>query len=209
MNVADLRFLLPLSAGQRVGVFGDAKRLVETLTGDGLIVKTISQFQNQSLTDPESVEFIGSFDYVIIPEFSSGNLDACLRRVSQFLKPGGWLLTGIHNSESLSRFLSKADAVQKTLLSLRKCIRALEENGIQAVGCYGAHEKLEHPQDLIRLDHRVISEYYFRNIYIPNSRLTAWMLPVLILLSSVGLQRMLFRGIVIVARQKMRGNCAD
>ncbi len=202
MNVAELRLLLPLSAGQRVGVLGDAKRLVEALTLDGLFVISLPLFRDQPFTNPETVEFKGSFDHVIIPEFSFGNLDSCLTHVGFLLKPGGWLLTGIHNSENLYRFLSKTNAVHKTLFSLRKCVRALEENGIQAAGCYGAYDKLEHPQDLIRLDHRFISEFFFRNIYIPNSRFMAWMLPVLILLSSVGLQRMLFRGIVIVARRK-------
>jgi hypothetical protein len=202
MNVAELCLLLPLSADQRVGVLGDAKRLVEALTVDGLFVISLPLFRDQPYTNPETVEFKDSFDHVIIPEFSSDNLDSCLRRVGQFLKPGGWLLTGFHNSESLYRFLSKTNGVQKTLFSLRRCVRALKENGFQVAGCYGAYDKLEHPQDLIRLDNRFISGFFFRNIYIPNSGFMAWMLPVLILLSSVGLQRMLFRGIVIVARRK-------
>ena len=205
MNVAELRLLLPLTAGQRVCVLGDAKRLVEALMIDGIFVISL----NQPFTNPEPIEFKGSFDHVIIPEFAYGDLDSCLRRVGQYLKPGGWLLTGFHNSVSVYRFLTKADAVQKTLLSLRKCIRALEENGIHAVDCYGAYDKLEDPRDLIRLDNRFMSEFFFRNIYIPNSGFMAWMLPVLILLSYVGLQRTLFRGIVIVAQRKMRGNCAD
>ena len=157
MNVAESRLLSPLSARQRVGILGDAKRLVEALNVDGLFVISL----NQPFTDPETIEFKGSFDHVIIPEFSFDNLDSCLKRVGQFLKPAGWLLTGIHNSESLYRFLSKTNAVQKTLFSLRRCIRALEENGIQAVHCFGAYDKFEHPQDLIWLDNRSISEFSF------------------------------------------------
>lgn len=202
---ADLRFLLPFTAGQRVGVVGEARLLVETLMMDRLSVTSI----DQSLTTTEKVDFAMQLDHVIIPELSCAPLDPCLARIGQWLKPGGWLLIGFHNSESLYRSHLEKDAGNKPRFSLKKYIRALEKKDFRPVFCYGTYPKLKNPQVLIPVDNRCGSEFFFHNIYIPLSRSKAWMLSATFFLSSIGLQRLLFQGYVILAQREMRGYCAE
>jgi len=202
---AELRFLLPLAAGQRVGVVGDARLLVEIL----MLAKVSVISLDQPMLHTGTVDFAMTLDHVMIPEFSCDTLDPCLARVVKWLKPGGGLLIGFHNSESLYRSHLEKDAGNKPRFSLQKCIRALEKNGIQIVCCYGAYDQLQNPRVLIPLDNKHASGFFFRNLYLPLSLSRAWMLSATILLSSIGLQRVLFHGFVILAQREMRGNRAE
>ena len=72
--------------------------------------------------------------------------------------------------------------------------------------CYGAYDELEHPEILVPLDTGEAAYFFFRNIFVPAIRFAAWTRPVATLLASIGLQRMLFRGLVIIARRASGGN---
>ena len=202
---AELRFFLPLSPGQRVGVLGDSKPLIETLTADGLTVTIISPPADHPLITDDSGNPNIDLDHLIIPEYSLDYYDPCLSRVLQRLKPGGWLLIGIHNSESLYRIFSNKGAVLQPFFSLKECCDLLCRNGIQIVRCYGAYDELEHPEILVPFDTGEAAYFFFRNIFVPATRFAAWTRPVAILLASIGLQRMLFRGLVIIAQRASGG----
>jgi len=202
---AELRFFLPLSPGQRVGVLGDSKPLIETLMADGLIVSIISPPADHPLIIDDSGNPNIDLDHLIIPEFSSDCYDSCLSRIVQRLKPGGWLLLGIHNSKALYHILSKKRPVGHSRISLGKSSDLLCRNGLRIVRCYGAYDELEHPEILVPLDTGEAAYFFFRNIFVPATRFAAWTRPVAILLASIGLQRMLFRGLVIIAQRASGG----
>jgi len=203
---AELRFFLPLAPGQAVGVLGDSKHLIEALTADGLTVTRISPPADHSLMTGDSGNLPIDLDHLIIPEYSSDCYDPCLSRILQRLKPGGWLLLGIHNSEALYHIFSKKRPVGQFRISLGKSSDLLSRNGLRIMRCYGAYDELEHPEILVPLDTGEAAYFFFRNIFVPAIRFAAWTRPVATLLASIGLQRMLFRGLVIIARRASGGN---
>jgi hypothetical protein len=203
---AELRFFLPLAPGQAVGVLGDSKHLIEALTADGLTVTRISPPADHSLMTGDSGNLPIDLDHLIIPEYSSDCYDPCLSRILQRLKPGGWLLLGIHNSEALYHIFSKKRPVGQFRISLGKSSDLLSRNGLRIMRCYGAYDELEHPEILVPLDTGEAAYFFFRNIFVPAIRFAAWTRPVATLLASIGLQWMLFRGLVIIARRASGGN---
>jgi len=203
---AELRFFLPLAPGQAVGVLGDSRHLIEALTADGLTVTTISPPADHSLMTGDPGNPTIDLDHLIIPEYSSDCYDPCLSRILQQLKPGGWLLLGIHNSEAQYHIFSKKRPVGQFRISLGKSSDLLSRNGLRILRCYGAYDELEHPEILVPLDTGEAAYFFFRNIFVPAIRFAAWTRPVAILLASIGLQRMLFRGLVIIARRASGGN---
>jgi hypothetical protein len=203
---AELRFFLPLAPGQRVGVLGDSKQLLDALAADGLEITIIPPPASLPLETAETGNAINDLDHLVIPEYSSDCYDPCLSRIVQRLKPGGWFLIGIHNSESLYRTFSKKGTVVQHCFSLRESIVLLGKNDIQTVHCYGVYDELEHPEILVPLDTREAACFFFRNIFMPATRFAAWTRPIAVLLASIGLQRMLFRALVIVARRVRGGN---
>ncbi len=203
---AELRFFLPLAPGQAVGVLGDSKPLIETLTADGLNVTIISLPADHPLITDDSSNPNIDLDHLIILEYSSDCYDPCLSRIVQRLKPGGWLLLGIHNSEALYHILSKKRPVGQSRISLGKSSDLLYRNGLRIVRCYGAYEELERPEILVPVDTGEAANYFFRNVIVSTTRFAAWTRPAAILLASIGLQRILFRDLVIVARRASGGN---
>jgi hypothetical protein len=203
---AELRFFLPLAPGQAVGVLGDSKHLIEALTADGLTVTRISPPADHSLMTGDSGNLPIDLDHLIIPEYSSDCYDPCLSRILQRLKPGGWLLLGIHNSEALYHIFSKKRPVGQFRISLGKSSDLLSRNGLRIMRCFGAYDELEHPEILVPLDTGEAAYFFFRNIFVPAIRFAAWTRPVATLLASIGLQWMLFRGLVIIARRASGGN---
>jgi len=206
---ADLRFLLPLTAGQSIGVLGDARPLVSILEENGLSVTSLSSCLDQPLSIVVGVGNHADLDHIIVPEFFHDSLGSCLTHISQWLKPGGWLLIGFHNSESLYRPLLKKDAKNKPRFSLRKCTRALEKSGFRVVCYYGTYDKLQNPRVLIPLDNKPAVDYFFRSIYTPISRSLALLQPLALLLANTGFQRVLFRGFVIVAQRETHRDHAE
>jgi len=203
---AELRFFLPLAPGQVVGVLGDSKPLIKTLTADGLTVTIISPPADHTLLTDDSGNPNIDLDHLIIPEYSSDCSDPCLSRIVQRLKPGGWLLLGIHNSEALYHIFSKKRPVGQSRISLGKSSDLLYRNGLRIVRCYGAYDELEHPEILVPVDTGEAAYFFFRNIFVPATRFVAWRRPVAALLASIGLQRILFRSLVIIARRASGGN---
>ena len=203
---AELRFFLPLAPGQAVGVLGDSKPLIETLTADGLTVTIISPPADHPLITDDPGNPNIDLDHLIIPEYSSDCYDPCLSRILQRLKPGGWLLLGIHNSEALFHIFSKKKPVGRSRISLGKSSDLLYRNGFHIVRCYGAYDELEHPEIMVPVDTGEAAYFFFKNIFVPATRFAAWTRPVATLLASIGLQRLLFRGLVIIARRASGGN---
>jgi hypothetical protein len=203
---AELRFFLPLAPGQRIGVLGESKQLLDALAAGGLEITIIPRSANLPLEITETGNAINDLDHLIIPEYSSDCYDPCLSRIVQRLKHGGWLLIGIHNSESLYRTFSKKGTVVQHCFSIRDSSVLLGKNDIQAVHCYGVYDELKHPEILVPLEPHEAACFFFRNILTPATRLAAWTRPIAVLLASIGLQRMLFRDLVIIARRVRGGN---
>jgi|GEM_PF-3279355 len=167
------------------------------LAGGAREVATTKPFREAPIVD---------LDHLIIPEYSSDCYDFYLSRILQRLKPGGWLLLGIHNFEALYHFLSKKRPVGQSHISLRKSSALLYRNGLGVVRCFGAYDELEHPEILVPLDTGEAAYFFFRNIFVPPTRFAAWTRPAAALLASIGLQRLLFRGLVIIAQRPSGGN---
>jgi hypothetical protein len=81
------------------------------------------------------------------------------------------------------------------------CRARLGRNGLQVVRCFGAYDGLAHPQILVPLEAPPPARFFFSNILLPVTRFAVWMRPLAALLACLGLQRLLFRDLVIVARR--------
>jgi hypothetical protein len=203
---AELRFFLPLVPGQAVGVLGGSKKLRDSLVSEGFFVSNIPTTENLALGSNETGNSINDLDHVIIPEYFPNSYGLSISSIVQHLKPGGWLLLGIHNSEALYHVFSKKRSSGQSRISLGKCKHLLYQNGLRIVRFYGAYDMLEHPEVLVPLDTGEATHFFYRNIFVPATRFAAWTLPVAALLATIRLQRMLFRDLVIIARRTSGGN---
>jgi hypothetical protein len=217
---ADLRFFLPIEAGQRVGVLGESQPLVEALAADGVGVILLStadenmpksgdfglRIGQRSPTSPDvGAEVPPDLDHLILLECASDRGGTRLFPLLKRLKPGGRLLLGIYNSDAIYFLFSKKRPPGKSFLSLRKVRDLLDRAGLRLVSCYGAKGGLESPEILVPLDTGATS-FYFRNIYIPAKQVGAWEQVMAASFASFGLQRWFFRGLVVIAGRPNGGN---
>jgi len=189
---ADLRFFLPLKAGQLVGIFSGSIPLIETLKADGLEVISLSALEDR----------VVGLNHILIPVFDPEHecfsLTACFQR----LKPGGWVLLGFHNSQVLADAFPIGRTPTRHSGSLHEITHVLRRSGLSVMHCYGAYHDLERPEIMVPLEKGRATRYFFGELALSSSRRAAWTRPLAIAFTALGLQRMLFRNLVVIARHE-------
>ena len=188
---ADLRFLMPLTVGQKVGVYGHSSALAETLNDDGLVVF------------PLLLQDIGKttgLDHLIISKYEGGSSREAAGLFRKTIQPGGWLIVGFYNAGSIRNIFSHKKS--RSCYYLREFISHLKQAGFDIRLCYGVYDRLPYPHFLIPVETSGASKYFWNSIYVPASRLFTWMQRWFGLLSTVGLRHTLFSGCIVLAHCK-------
>jgi hypothetical protein len=214
---ADLRFLLPLRPGQQVAILGHAPSLaaavVEERIAPTLIVPRPEDGnagyhcqQANAPTQPLPLA-AASIDHILIPRLSPDQAAWVPDEVARVLKPGGWLFLGVSNAEALQRLRpGKLKAADRpgSALSGRSARRLLERSGLMLVTCYGVCDSLEQPDYLVPLEPAGVARHFFDRMYVPHSRPAALSQRLSAGLTALGLQRLLFKDLGLVAQAPAR-----
>jgi hypothetical protein len=201
---ADLRFLLPLHSGQQVVVLGNAPQLIEALLAENIHVeRDIYQAKYHELSVNALPFEPASIDHVIIPLPPDARLLWWLDEAARILKPGGWLLLGVHNAMRLQRLrFWKRDRSRGVSLMWFNCQKLFARKGFQIANGYGVHDDLQRPQHLVPLERPAITPYFFEHVIAPASRVGRLAQYVAALLTNLRLHSVLYTDIIIVASRE-------
>ncbi len=220
----DLRFLLPVRPGQQVLILGHASQLAAALISACIMPVLVLPHDDhdaasdyhgclchRASADEKPLPFAtGSLDHVFVPMLLQAQAAWVPHEVARVLKPGGWLLLGVHNAGGLQRLRfwrhrrtpSPGQAVE-TRHGIYAWRRELHQQQLVTTHYYGVHDDLQHPQHVIPLDEANTVRYFFERIYTPHSGAAAVARRFVTLLAVCGLQHLLFKHIAIVARRAL------
>jgi len=207
MIQSDLRFLLPIQAEQKIIILGYYPDLAEAISSASCTTIQIITPKNPPQVRPESAQTYralidarhgrlpfatASADHIIAPiAHEHKSIAAIVAEISRILRPGGWFLCGIHQTNKLNWLSSSANAVQ-TLL------RHPEFN--QAT-LYGAYPGLHRPRYMIPLTSSGPALHFFQRLFVPRSPQGLHAQRLAVLLVRFGLQRILFNDLGFVAQR--------
>jgi hypothetical protein len=191
---------MPLHSGQQVVVIGEAPQLTAALEEEEIITSIVVPISNAK----HLLAADRSADHVIVPVLLEHNYKELLQEISRIIKPGGWLLLGFRNAEGLSRlaFWKTAGKNGAPHVALNTCQELLTAAGFGILSAFGVRQNLENPQFLIPLDRRATSHFFFQRIFFPNTRAAALAQKAASVLTSAGLQRVLFTDIAVLAQKR-------
>lgn len=192
-STAELRWLVPAFAGQRVGIAGEAPALVESLTTSGVTVLSLGS------TLPENK----SLDHLVVPELNCANPGAWLAERAGLLKPGGCILIGVINVRSVHYLAHKLQG--KFAYAPVLIARLLREAGFEQLALYGVHSSLACPRYFVSLDRPGAALYFFTTLYTAYRRSGAVLKRIAPLLIHAGLQTWLFHGLIFTACRSTNG----
>ena len=208
---ADLRFLLPVQAEQRVAILGYMPELAEAIKAASahctLLLTDESAKPSQASLIYERKQITGeslplksaSMDHFFVPLLASAVISWLLPEVTRVLRPGGWLFLGVRNRFSLHQIRLRQQGGLAFTLSRLKGL--FPTNQWQNIECYGVHEDLQSPQYLVPLATSGMSQYFYDQVFIPHSQAAAWGQRLALYLSQLGGQRFLFRDLGLVAQR--------
>jgi hypothetical protein len=180
--LTDIRFLLPLSAGQRVLLPAGQPELASALTADGLQVATAGE----ETVDPMTGAIM---DHAILPDPPAERTEAFISQAVNALKPGGYLLFALLNKHW-------------RLHGLRPW---LAKQGLTMVAIYGVHPGLHKPSVLVPLMDSKPTHFFLRRRYIPYSFGSRAVYPLALWLASWELHWLLFKEWFVVGRRPSAG----
>ncbi|SRR6266508_2727093 len=194
---ADLRFLLPLQPGQCVAVIGAKPALINAIKCDGM--KLVVPAVSYGTIDLQTA----STDHVICVDNRIPADSTMFNEYARVLKPGGFLFIGVSNTASIKFLFRRMRKITKRLhgLTVTKGFRTLTYAGFKVENCYGIQSDLHNPSFIVSLEKAHPSEYYFTHIFEPYSLLSILGLQAAFLLIKLGLYRMLFADLGMVARR--------
>ena len=176
---ADLRLLLPLQAGQTVGVYGDFPALSAALVQDRLMETAVS-IQVNPINQ--------KLDHLIVPMPELAHLDEIREWAAQAIVTNGRLFIGLPYSRQL--------AMEKQQLEdhFRSPTWQIEQ-------LYGIRQDLHRPHTIVPLSNNIPSRYFHQQLLHPYSwravlgnYFTNW-------LNRWGQQRFLFKHLGLVAQR--------
>lgn len=212
---ADLRFTLPLKAGQHIVVLGQAPALVEALVAGGLLAVMIYPagdwdrgadelaLSRCSAGGHEPLPLgNSSIDHIVIPELTPGLAGWIPGEVVRVLKPGGTLGLGFANKSSLGgwRLSRKRRSLSLVDLTGSTIDRWLSQHGLRLTASYGVWSDLQEPRFLVPLEEEAPITYFFSHLFSPYSWAAAVARPIASLAARLGWQQALFPHLYVVAR---------
>ncbi len=212
---ADLRFTLPLKAGQYIVVLGRAPALVGALAASGLLAVMIypaegrdrgadeSDLSRCSASGHEPLPLgDSSIDHVIIPELTPCLAGWIPGEVVRVLKPGGSLGLGFNNQSRLGGLLSSRKRRRPGLedLSGSTIDRWLNQHDLHLTASYGVWSDLQQPRFLVPLNEEAPITYFFSHLFSPYSWAAAVARPIASLATRLGWQQALFPHLYVVAQ---------
>ncbi len=219
---ADLCFLLPLRAGQCAAIFGSAPYLASAVASEDVKTLQVIPVRNANVppdeddaiwyrdltADSRKCLASASLDHVFILEPGNTCPRALLAEVARLLKPGGWFFLGVQNTERLHRFRMadsrrgrSIERDKRLSLSLRRCRSLLKQNNLVFVETYGIHADLDEPRYLVPLESAAVARHFFAQMFAPVTPSASLIWRFAPLLATIGLQRILFRDLGIIARR--------
>lgn len=212
---ANLRFSLPLTAGQSIVVLGHAPALAEALTNSGLLSMMFCpetlraqdsekyELSRHTTAKHEPLPFrTSSVDHIIIPELTQDIAGWIPGEVLRILKRRGTVSMGFANKTSLGGWRSRWQHGKSGLeaLSGSSIGRWLGDRGLQLISRYGIWTNLQQPKYLVPLHHEHPTNYFFSHLFIPYSWPAAIVRPVVSVAARLGWQQSLFPYLFVIAR---------
>lgn len=150
-SARSLRFMLPITPGDRVLVLGDSPRLAKSLAAAGCEVAVATG----SLAGGAAL-----FDHAIVPMLRPEHVPLVPGELARVLRPGGGLFLGMSY-----RLRSRA----RPGTTIRRGRRLLEANGFTGVSVYGVKRNLETPRYLVPLDSPDVLTWFLSTTYLPQT----------------------------------------
>jgi len=215
----DPSLLLPIRSGDRVLILGEAMQLADVATTQNvtsIVVVPAGRGEKvgngkrwlpgQAVSSQRSLPLAtASIDHVIAPQITHEQSDWVLTEVARVLKSGGWLFAYVRNTGWTGRFGRWAGMPEHTStvtpeLSLRACVRLLEQSRLTVLNRYGVHGDLERASYLVPLEHPGAVRYFFQRLFVPRSWQASMLQRGATVLTAAGLPQALFSHIAIVAQ---------
>jgi hypothetical protein len=208
---SDLRFTMPLQAGQKVVVLGRAFALAESLTDAGLKALLFFPVANRDTTalghciagEGEQLPVSQrSVDHVLVPEYTLDMAGWIPGEVVRILKSGGTLGLGFFNQTSLAGWHSSRNPQGTEFIPLAGATidQWLSKNGLRLKASYGIWTNLKQPRYLVPLSHKAPVTFFFSQLFTPYSWKTALVQPIVSLAARLGWGQILFPHLYIVAQ---------
>ncbi len=197
----NLRFLLPVLAGQRLVLLDDGCWLGEaTEAGDW---RPIEADPATNVLEDLTADYA---DHLILPELDEaglGRLQDAHPVIRRILKSGGWLLVGMQHAGSLARLGRRQHGEARSGVGFHYPFvrRILERGGFGEQRWYGVFGDLRQPRHVVPLERAALSRHFFEALYVPYSPQAAWLSRLAGPLAFRGLQRLLYPGLLVAARR--------
>jgi hypothetical protein len=211
LGQSDLRFTMPLIAGQKVVVLGRAFALAESLASAGFKALLFSPAKDRDMTayghciasEREQLP-VGQFsvDHVLVPEFTLDMAGWIPGEVVRILKPGGTLGLGFFNRSSLAGWRSSRNpqGIEFRPLAGATIDQWLSKNGLRLKASYGIWANLKQPRYLVPLHQKATIVFFFSQLFTPYSWKAALVQPMVSLTARLGWGQTLFPHLYVVAQ---------
>ena len=205
---ADLRFLIPVSAGETVAILGDVPELATALEEERIQTYVI-YLPTEAAEIPLQT---ASVDHILLPLLGKHRHTWLISEMARILKPGGWAFIGLRNAHSLQRLAFwKRDEQGRVAppFSVRHFYKDMERAGFSDLTSFGVSKDLTHPQFLIPLERSVASHFFFDRIYSPSSLGAAVAQKMAALITSAGMQSILFKDVLVLGQKRITSSGAN
>lgn len=187
---ADLRYLVTLHPGQAVALLNFGKYLIDALQKDGLEIQAL---------DFETLE-PASLDSIFIATPFQGSPESILQNCANSLKPNGQLLLCFQNHHSLKRLKNRLRGKSDGRSTLKNIQQIIEKIGLKVEATYGIHDNFNEPRFFVPLENQQIPVHFFENVLTPYTQSTRLLQHLAPLLIRMGLKRILFADLCLIAR---------
>lgn len=207
---ADFRLLMPYLPGQRALIIGDSWELAQSLENAG-VEPVIARLGRGNILESPLGRRIA--DHAFILESGITQLNLILDYVTNILKPGGWLLICVRNSEnpdlllkSIKRLVMRQPRrisqsyLRPLAISQKRIVRSLEQRSFDSPHIFGIESDIRYPGLMIPLDQKDIIRNFYKEMFSPFSWKDRVMQQIARVLITLRLQRVLFSHLGLVAQ---------
>lgn len=185
---ADLRWVLPLRAGETIWIYGKMPALEESLKAAALKFRRVDADHFAPMVA----------DHLLAPVVSAGELEMLIGLGKQALRPGGYALFGVYNAAFLGALIGRSSPGGARLTSI---VQRLQAAGFSVRSIFGTFYSLTEPRFLVSLETRQPSRYFWERLYLPPSRFALWKQRLALLLTALGWQERLYSAFVLTAQR--------
>lgn len=186
--ISDFRFLLPLSPGQTVLVFGEVPELIEMIRSSAInCIHILDQNQGQSTSEQDqsffwnansSQSFIPlpfpdrSVDHILVPHANFKNPELVFQELARVLKLEGQIFFGLKTKKYWLYPLSRVINIWNTssldsLLTLETLKSKGRLNDFKILKTFGIYQSLKDPRYLIPLEDAGPAQYFIDHMLTP------------------------------------------